>query len=166
MNFSPAIKGLITGALMLAAALGLYYTKQPADSPLQYIVYLVYGAGIAWTLVSYRRSPAYASKFGSLFSQGFRCFIVVTLIMVSFTGIFSKMHPEFAEEAAIAYKAELLEQKNKSDLTPDQIEEQAASFQKSYTVQMVSFAIFGYLVIGVIITAAIAAAILLTGRRE
>lgn len=166
MNLSPAIKGLITGALMLAVALGIYYTRQPGDSYLQYIVYLLYGSGIAWTLISYRRSEAYTGKFGDIFGQGFRCFIVVTLIMVSFTGVFSKMHPEFAEEAAAVYKEQLLEKKNETDLTPDQIEEEAATFKKQYTLRLVSASIFGYLIIGAIITTAITGAIILTGRRE
>ncbi len=161
-KLSPAIKGLITAALMLATALTLYYTKQPANSPLQYLAYALYAGGIIWTLFEYRRSPAFTGKFGELFGQGFRCFIVVTLVMVTFTGIFSKMHPEFAEETAKAYKEQLIKEKN---TLPDQIEKEVATFKKQYTLRLVSASIFGYLIIGTIITAA-CSGLLLTRRNQ
>jgi hypothetical protein len=150
---------MITGLLMLAVALTLYLTKQPADSKLQYIAYILYALGITWTLIGYRRSPAYTGKFQDLFGQGFRCFIVVAIIMVSFTGIFSKMHPEFARESAQAYKEYLLKEKTK---TPAEIEAEAETYREQYTIRLVSASIFGYLVMGAVITAA--ASLILTRR--
>lgn len=149
-KITPALKGLITGLLMLAVALFLYYSKQPFDSGLQYLVYIIYATGIVWTLVSYRRSVTTNPKFGELFGQGFRCFIVVTLVMVAFTGFFSAAHPEFAKEAAQHYKQELLKEKNK---TPAEINEMVTKAEKQYTVQLISASIFGYLIIGAIVTA-------------
>lgn len=160
-KITPALKGLITGLLMLAVALFLYFTKQPFDSGLQYLVYISYAAGIVWTLISYRKSVAQAPKFGELFGQGFRCFIVVTLVMVAFTGIFSAAHPEFAKEAAQNYKQELLKEKNK---TPAEINEMVMKAEKQYTVQLISASIFGYLIIGAIVTAGCSA--LLIARKQ
>jgi hypothetical protein len=149
-TLSPAIKGLITGLLMLAVALTLFYTNQPGDSGLQYIAYAIYAGGIVWALIGYRQSPSFTGKFGDLFGQGFRCFIVVTLLMVAFTGIFSKMHPEFAEDQAKAYKEYLIKEKKK---LPAEIETEVATFKKQYTMRLVSASIFGYLIIGSVITA-------------
>ena len=160
-SLSPAIKGLITGAVMLITAFTLYYTKQPADSPLQWMAYIIYAAGIVWTLVSYRQSPAFTGKFGDLFGQGFKCFIVVTLVMVCFTGVFSAMHPEFAEEAAQNYKKELIEKKER---TPAEIEDIVKKVRKQYTAQLISASIFGYLIIGAIVTAGASA--FLTRRNQ
>ena len=162
-KITPALKGLITGLLMLAVALFLYYTKQPFDSGLQYLVYIIYAAGIVWTLISYRKSVATNPKFGELFGQGFRCFIVVTLVMVAFTGFFSAAHPEFAKEAAQHYKEELLKEK-KGNRNPVEINEMVAKAEKQYTVQLISASIFGYLIIGAIVTAGCSA--LLIARKQ
>lgn len=161
-RISPAFKGLITAALMIAIALITYYSGLPPSSPLQYGVYAVYGLGIIWTLLAYRKSEAYTGKFGSNFNQGFRCFIVVTLLMVAFTGIFSSMHPEFAEESATLYREELV--KNSTDKLPDEIDKDVARYKKGYTLALVSGSIFGYLIIGAGVTALVSA--LLTRRNQ
>lgn len=163
-QISPTIKGLITAGLMLATALGIYLAKLSPDSPLQYIVYILYAVGITWTLVSYRQSETYTGKFGDLFLQGFKCFIVVTLVMVIFTAVFSKMHPEFAEEASQHYKEQLIKEKDKSNKTPAEIDEEVAKVKNYYTTGLVYASIFGYLIIGTVVTAAVSGLILI--RRE
>lgn len=162
-KISPLIKGLITGAAMLVFALVMYFTKQTAASNLHYINYALYAGGILWALFDYARSEGYTGKFGDIFAQGFRCFVVVTLIMVTFTGIFSKMHPEFAEESAVYYKEDLL--KREKNRTPAEIDEKVALYKKQFTTGLVSTAIFGYLIMGTVFTAA-GAAILLIRRRQ
>lgn len=154
IKFSPAIKGLITAALMIAFFLIIYQASRGSGSSLQYLVYGVYGAGIIWTLLVVRRSPGFTGKFGELFSQGFKCFIVVTLCVAIFYGIFNSMHPEFAEETAARYKEQLLKEKSK---LPSEIDDAIATFKKQYTLKLVSGAIFGYLIIGALITAVLSA---------
>jgi hypothetical protein len=160
IRLTPPLKGLIIGLLMIAAVLGVYYSGQPSDSPIQYLIYIIYILGITWTLFIYRQSHSFTGKFGDLFMQGFRCFIMVALIMVVFTGVFSKMHPEFADEMAKAYKEELL---TKNDKTPPEIESEVATFKKQYTIRIVSASIFGYLIIGAGATAVLS--VLLTRRK-
>ncbi|MGK2860420.1 MAG: hypothetical protein ACSLE0_00675, partial [Chitinophagaceae bacterium] len=91
-RFTPLTKGILTGLLLVILSLTFYYSKLAVDSKLHYSIYFFYAAGIIWALISYSRSPSFTGKFTDLFGQGFRCFIVVTLIMVSFTAIFSMMH--------------------------------------------------------------------------
>jgi MFS family permease len=150
-KLTPLVKGIITGAVMVIVTLALYYSHLPAGSLLHYLIYIVYAAGITWTLISYKRSGAFTGKFADLFGQGFRCFIVTILIMVAFTYIFSMLHPEFAEEAAQYYREELVKGKN---TTPEKIDELVAKAKKQYTTGIIYFTIFGYLIIGTIITAA------------
>ncbi|MFZ9388462.1 MAG: DUF4199 domain-containing protein [Chitinophagaceae bacterium] len=160
VGINPSLKGLITGAVMIAVFLIIYATASMPDSRLQYLVYGLYGAGIVWTLVRYRRSDSFTGAFMDLFTQGFRCFVVVTLCMALFYGIFNYMHPEFATETALAYQKELAE---KNQMMPSEIESAVATFKKQYTLKLVSGAIFGYLIIGAGITAALSA--LLTRRQ-
>lgn len=160
-KITPLIKGLITGTLMVGATLLLIYTNQPADSRLQYIVYLLYAGGIAWTLIDYSRSANYTVKFANIFGQGFRCFIIITIMTVIFTAIYSGMHPEIAEEAAMHYKADLIKEGNK---TPAEIEEIVRNVKKGFITGNISLAIFGTLIMGTIFTAS-GAGLLLMRRK-
>ena len=150
-KLTPLIKGIITGVVLVILSLTLYYSKLTVESKLHYAIYILYAIGIVWTLISYSRSASFTGKFADLFGQGFRCFIVVTLIMVAFTAIFSMQHPEFAEEAATYYKEDLIKEGNK---TPSEIEKLIANVKKQYTTGLVSITIFGYLITGTVITAA------------
>lgn len=161
-KISPLIKGLITGIVMIAVGLALYYTNQSTNTGLQNISYLIYAGGIFWTLFGYSRSSEYTGKFGDIFLQGFRCFIIVTLVMITYMGVFSKMHPEIAEEYSKIYKEELL--KTQKDRTPKEIEEVAERAKKGYTTALVYSSIFGYLLLGTVFTAA-GAGILLIRRQ-
>ena len=163
MKFSPAIKGLITAALMIAVFLAIYYLYKDADARIQYLVYILYALGIIWTVIAYRQSPAFTGKFGDIFSQGFKCFIVITLLIALFYGIFNYQHPEFAEETAKAYRKQLEELVTKKEKLPTDVEPEVATFKKQYTLRLVSGAIFGYLIIGAAVTTAASA--LLTRRK-
>lgn len=161
MKLSSSIKGLITAALMVGVFLLIYQAGKDSDqnstatgSNLQYIVYAIYGAGIVWTLLTYRQSAAFTGKFGDNFQQGFRCFVVVTLAMALFYGIFNALHPEFSEQMAATLREQLIKEKGK---LPSEIDEAVATFKKQYTLKLVSGAIFGYLIIGAGITAVLSA---------
>jgi energy-coupling factor transporter transmembrane protein EcfT len=161
LKLSPAIKGLITAVVMVGVFLLIYSTNKDSGSSLQFMVYGIYGGGIIWTLLGYRRSASFTGKLGDLFSQGFKCFVTVTLCMALFYGIFNYMHPEFAAETAQTYKEQMIKDNQK---TPPEIESAVATFKKQYTLKLVSGAIFGYLLIGAAITAGLSA--LLARRKE
>lgn len=161
-KLTPFIKGIITAVFLLSVTLVFFYSKLPPDSGLQYLVYVVYAAGILWALISYSQSTG-SVKFGELFSQGFRCFIVTTLIMVMFTTIFSLSHPEFAEKDSSLYKDYLVEKK---EYTPSEIDEMVTRNKKQYTTKLIYSAIFGYLILGSLFTAAGAGLITVIRKKE
>ncbi|MBC7949770.1 MAG: DUF4199 family protein [Chitinophagaceae bacterium] len=161
-KITPLLKGVITGIIMVLTTLLLIYTQSPS-SPVQYIVYAIYAGGIAWTLLAYYRSPEYSPKFGDIFSRGFRCFIIVTLIMVTFVGIFGYMHPEYAKKEAAAYKAYLDEDK-KSNRTPIEKAEMVRKMEKNFIVSNMSGAMFGTMITGAIFTA-VGAGLMLMRRK-
>ncbi len=148
-NITATQKGLITGVLMILVSLAIYAAKGNFDTRLQYITYAVYVAGILWALVDFSKKTA-GQKFGAYFSQGFKCFIVVTLLMVVFTAVFLILHPELKEQMAVTFKAELVKQGNS---TEKEIEEKMAMAKKSFMPAMIMAAVFGYLVIGAMVTA-------------
>lgn len=154
MTIKPTIKGLLTATAMISVILGIYYTGPDANINLQFLVYIFYGLGIVWSLLSYRRSGSFTGKFGDLFGQGFRCFIIVTLLMAVFYAVFNYANPSFREESANAYREFL--QKDKNTL-PSAVERGVATYKKQYNLKLVSGAIFGYLIIGAAVTAATSA---------
>jgi len=150
-NLSATHKGLIGGVLMIGLSLAIFYSGQPFDSPLQYIIYLVYAAAIIWTIYEFSRSAENTNKFAALFLQGFKCFIVISLLMVVFTYVFNKMHPEFKDEMVKAYTEDMLK---KGDTMPAQMATNIERAKDYYLTMLISGAIFGYLLIGAVITAA------------
>lgn len=154
MKISPAIKGMITVAIMISVFLGIFYAGKDTDTRFQYLVYIIYALGISWTVLAYRQSSSFTGKFGDIFSQGFKCFVVVTLLVALFYGIFNYQHPEFAAETAKTYQEQLIKENQK---TPAEIESEVATYKKQYTLKLVSGAIFGYLIIGAGVTAMLSA---------
>ena len=148
-NLTATSKGLLTGILMIGLALLFYYSKQSFDSPYQYVIYVAYTFGVVWTLFDFSRNGQHSNKLGEYFLQGFKCFIVVTLLMVLYTLAFTKLHPEFKDQMAEAYKKELISKGNK---TPAEIETTVKQAKDYYLVMLVSGAIFAYLIIGVVVT--------------
>ena len=161
-KLSPLFKGLITGVAMVVTTILMLVTKQNADGPSAYIIYGLYALGVIWTLYDYARAESYQHKFGAIFGQGFRCFIIITLVMVIFTGIYSKANPQMGKQSAEMYRQDLVKKKN---MLPADIDKNVAQYQDNFTASLVSTAIFGYLVVGVFFTAA-GAAFLLIRRKN
>jgi hypothetical protein len=160
-KITPLFRGLITGVLMVATSLLLIYTKQPANSGLDYIVYVFYAGGIAWTLIAYSRSAAYTAKFGAIFGQGFRCFIIITLITVIFVGVYAKTHPEMTKDAMELYEADLKKDKDRNETEKKEL---LKSAKDNFVTGQIYLAIFGTLIMGAIFTAA-GAGLLLIRRK-
>ena len=136
---------------MIALSLIFFYSGQPFDSPFQYIIYIVYAGAIIWTLYDFSRSSENTNKFAPFFLQGFKCFIVLTLLIVIFTFVFNKLHPEFKDQMVKAYNEEMVK---KGNTTPAEMLTNIERAKDYYLTMLISGAIFGYLLIGAVITAA------------
>lgn len=159
-RITPLIIGLITSLLMAGVLAWIYGSKKDINNVLQYVLYIVYGIGITATLVLHSKSAAFTGKFGDSFLSGFRCFIIVTLVMVAVTAFLTNRHPEFRDEAAQMQREYLVKEGNRM---PAQIDEDLNTFKKQYMSRQVSAAIFRYLISGALITAIVSG--LLTRRR-
>jgi uncharacterized membrane protein len=162
-KITPLVKGIITGILMVAATLILLQLKVPQESGLQNMVYGIYAGGIIWTLLTFSKTPAFTGKFSELFGQGFRCFVIVTIIMVAFVGIYSFAHPEIAEQQAVLDRKYLVE--NEKSLTPNEIDARVTKAKDNFVISSMYSAVFGTLIIGTIFTLAGATLVLLSRRK-
>lgn len=143
----PALIGSIIAVLMVATLLAGYNQSLLSAETAQLLAYGLYTLGVGTTLLLHG-GPS--NGFGTNFSVGFRCFIVITLIMVVFTYVFNALHPETAQQAAELYSVSLQNAKNR---TPDEIEKEVKLFRDGFATMVVSRSIFGYLVFGAVVTA-------------
>ena len=68
-TLNATYKGLITGLIMVALSLTIYYYKKSFENNLQYITYAVFVGGITWTLVAYSNMAHAIWSFRNYFSQ-------------------------------------------------------------------------------------------------
>ena len=148
-KISPALKGFITSLAMIAVSIGIYYFKGNFENNLQYIAYFMYVAGIIWTLIDFKKHSAEVPGFKAFFGEGFKCFVVVALMMVAFTIIFLKLNPSFKEEMAAGYRMELTKSGNK---TPAEINSIVDKSKAYFIPMLTSMAVFSYLAIGALLT--------------
>jgi hypothetical protein len=148
-NLSATYKGLITGFLMLLVSIGIFYTKGNFESNLQYITYALYVGGIIWTLNHFHKSNAGNKSFKDYFTEGFKCFIVITFLMVLFTLLFTKLNPQMKEQMGVNYRADLV---GKGNYTAPEIDTMVQKAKDYFTIMLTSMAIFGYLIIGSMVT--------------
>ena len=163
MKLTPQIIGLFTGIAMIGVFYWLYLTNQPSHSPYQYLLDIMYAGGVGWTLVRYTKQPDANPTFKNIFAQGFRCFIVVTLVMVVFTGLFYYSHPEISKEAAANYRASLAANK---DMLPADKENAVVTFENRFVTLTIMASIFAFLFRGVIFTAAGAVVALMRKKQQ
>ncbi len=147
----PGFRGTITGILMILAGILLKETGLQEAAWSQYLLFALYALGIGGSIWIAKKDPTNKGSFGSLFQQGFRHFVVTSLVMAGFTIFLMWRHPEFAREEAQYQRTLLIETKK---YTPDQIEELTAQAEKQYPLRYISAAVFGYLIMGAVFAAA------------
>jgi hypothetical protein len=147
MNLKRLTWSFSTALLMMVISwLGfLNYISNPTTTQLS--VYAFYSLS-TWYLLFFNRKESQAFK--DFFQIGFRHFILVTLLMALFSYLFIQLHPNLVEDSAIQLRKTL---QNTNNRTPTEIERDVKLFIEGYPTAMVSRTIFGYLVVGSLVTA-------------
>lgn len=161
LKLTPALIGFAAGLLMIAISLFGYANRDNTKLPIELLATLAFASGIILSVILYVRSSDTIIKFWDKFNTGFRSFIVSILVMVIFTYVFNKLHPEFREESAAMEKTRI--STTEKSKTPNEIDQYIADYKKGYITALVSKTIFGYLIIGAAVTAVTAA---FTTRRK
>ncbi|RZM00091.1 MAG: DUF4199 domain-containing protein, partial [Pedobacter sp.] len=130
MKLTATYKGLITGVLMLLLSVTMFYgLKLAPNGPNQMAVIAVFILGVLWSVFSLRKAAVDLS-FKNYFSEGFKTFIVATLIMVLYTALFYKLNPEILEAVIRENEGMIAKQ---GDKTPAEI---AANSEKLRSIFM------------------------------
>ena len=142
-------KGIITALLLIAVSVFLFYgLKWPENGKSQYIVLVIYIAGIVWAQVTHKMNNKRYIAFKEFFSEGFKCFIVATLFMVLYTFIFYKLNPQILEKGILENNALLLKDGNH---TPAEIETNANKLRSIFMPMMLSINTVKFLFLGALV---------------
>jgi len=148
MKLNATYKGLITGFMMVL--ISTYFgVKHDLANPLMFATFVIYIVGVMWTLLSFSLTTGNDGKFMTLFGEGFKCFVIVTLLMVIFWWIYLKLNPQEIEQGIEAGKKMMQQQGN---YTPAEIEAQAIEKRKHALTVLISFNVLKYLILGTLIT--------------
>ncbi|TXH20320.1 MAG: DUF4199 domain-containing protein [Chitinophagaceae bacterium] len=151
MNKSSAtIIGVIAGILMVIAGVVLYKTNVPEKSALNFIGFGILGLAIVIAINNYVKDASNAISFGKLFNQGFKVFVVITLLMAIYSFFFYKLQPQLVNEMTVKIKADFIA--TNKDRTPAEIDKMAEDYKKQLPVISVYNTVFQYLLIGTIVT--------------
>ena len=149
-NISAKYIGLLTAAAMVAASLLLFYVFHfPENGKNQYFIYGIYAIGIIMGLFLYHQTTKEESSFKNYFSEGFKVFVVVTLIMAVFTFIFYKMNPQILENALVEINTYNAKDENK---TPAEVTANAEKLRGIFIPMMIATTTVKNLVLGALIT--------------
>jgi len=135
---------------MIALSLFSFYVlKRSPDSRFLYINFIIYTAGIAWSMIDFARFTKPGTAFRDYFANGFKTFIVVCFLMAVYIFIFYNLHTEI-RDAQIEANNHLLIQQHAH--TAPEIEENAKQLKAVFLPGKVAGASFLYLFLGAAIT--------------
>ena len=137
---------IISMLLIGIQLISFYILGNPVKSKWQILIYITYAIGLIW-VVAAARYQMHHSHIKSLFSEGFKAFIAVTLVTTFFTFIFYKINPQICEMGIAENNLLIMKQGNK---TPAEIAENSEQFRTIFIPMMLATNIFIHLVIGAV----------------
>lgn len=150
MKITATYKGVITSVIMIILSVLLFYAFHlPVNGYNQLSVLAVFVIGLLWSQVSLKLSSAATPRFRDLFSEGFKTFIVVALLMVIYAFIFYKLNPQILEgvikeNAALAVK--------EANHTPAEIADNSNKLRGIFMPMTISISTIKYLLLGALIS--------------
>jgi hypothetical protein len=148
-DISATKKGLIIGGLLIVLSACLFYVfKLPENGSNQYAVLLLFIAGVIWALVDYKRKAATTAGFKDYFNEGFRAFIVVTLLMVVYTFVFYKLNPQILENAIKENNTLVMKEGNR---TAAEIDANSDKLRSIFMPMMLIITTIKFLILGALV---------------
>ncbi len=149
-NISAKYIGLITGGLMVLTSLIMFYQFHfPDTGTVNYVRFTIYTIGIIFTLLIYNGNNVDQKKMKDYFSEGFKTFVIVVLIMALFTIVFYKLNPQIFESKLL-----LINKYNALDTskTPAEVIENGNKLKSVFLPMTVATTTILYLVIGTLVS--------------
>lgn len=148
MNNLNATKiGFIAGLVMVALSVVFYFAlKWPINGYSQFLIYAIYALGITWAISSFVQKTNSGSP-KNLFSEGFKAFVVMTLLMVVFTFAYYKLNPQILEDTLKQNNELIRAGHNRTEM---EIEENANKLRSIFMPMTISLTMLRFLAMGAI----------------
>ena len=150
-KLNATYKGVVTGVLMIVFSLLFFYVlKFPVNGKNQIVILVLFIAGVLWSLLSFKRNAAATAGFKDYFSEGFKTFIVVALLMAIYTFVFYKLNMQILENTIQENNILVLKQ---GDHTPAEIEANSEKLRSIFMPMMLAINTLKYLLLGALVSA-------------
>lgn len=140
-------KGIVISLVLIVLALAAFFLNLDPQSGFQYISYVIYIAGIVWSVYIYGKQIDHNSTFGNYFAHGFKVAALVTVIMIIYIVIFVNIFPEMKEKGMEAARKNM---ESRGQMTQEQINQALTFSKKFFTVLVIGTTLLGYLIFGAI----------------
>lgn len=148
MKINATRIGILTAWVMILVSLLFFYTMHlPVNSKSQYIIWAIYIGGVWASLFHYNKINQGETSLKNYFTQAFKCFVVITLLMAIYTFIFYKINPQILENALAENNKLILAEGNR---TPMEIAENEKKLRDIYIPMMLAVHIVKNLFLGAI----------------
>jgi hypothetical protein len=138
-------KGLIISFLIIASSLFTFYVLNWSEKGnIQYINIGLFVLGIFWTVYESSRKEELVT-IKTMFNDGFKYFMLVTLLLTIFTFIFYRLNPQILETVLVENNKLIATAKNK---TPAEISENSKKIRSIFMPMMLMFTVIRYLLLG------------------
>jgi hypothetical protein len=149
MKISVLQKGILFSLLIITASCFTFYVLNWSEKGnIQFINIGIFLFGLVWTVISSNKELP-DSSVKMLFNEGFKYFMLVTLVLSVFTLIFYRLNPQILEQ--VLKENELIIQKM-GNKTPEEIKENNTKIADIFMPMMIMFTVIRYLLLGSIST--------------
>ena len=143
-------KGLLIALAIIVVSLLLFYVFHlPENGKSQYVILVTFIIGMLWTMVDFHIKQKITPRFKEYFSEGFKAFIVVTLLMVLYAFIFYRLNPQIMEKGIEENNILIAKQGSR---TPAEIIENANKLRTIFIPMMLFITTMKFLILGTLIT--------------
>lgn len=148
-------KAIVISLILIILGLTSYFMDFDPQGGFQYIGYVVFIAGIIWSVMSYGKQVDYNATFGKYFVHGFSVTAIITVIMILFVVVFVLAFPEMKEKG-MEKAAEKMHADKK--LTEEEIQKGMDIARRFFMVGVIGVTLLFYIFFGAV-SALIGAAI-------
>lgn len=149
MKISVLQKGILFSLLITTASCFTFYLLNWSEKGnIQFINIGIFLTGLVWTIISANKNLQ-EPNVKMLFSEGFKYFMLVTLLLSVFTFIFYRLNPQILEQ--MLKENELIIQKL-GNKTPEEIKENNNKIVGIFMPMMIMFTVIRYLLLGSVST--------------
>ena len=155
MNKRSTYIGLIAGIVMIALSIFFFYgLKLPVTGNNQFVIIAVFLAAILLTMFAYKRTNPIQAGIKNYFAEGFKTFVVATLLMAVYTFVFYKLNPQILEAAII--ENEVLAAKE-GNHTAIEITNNSVKLRNIFMPMMMAITTLKFLILGAVASVVAAA---------